>query len=71
MAGISPIGNDWRSAQEHLRSYRNAVVRMPEWDEYNGLHTRLGAPAAAFESALATFTVLPAAFFAAVVVLVA
>jgi len=49
MAGISPIGNDWRSAQEHLRSYRNAVVRMPEWDEYDGLHTRLGAPAAAFE----------------------
>lgn len=49
MAGISPIGNDWHSAQAHLRSYRNAVVRMPEWDEYNGLHTRLGAPAATFE----------------------
>src|SRR5450830_1130457 len=49
MAGISPIGNDWNSALAHLRSYRNAVVHMPEWDEYSGLHTRLGAPAAAFE----------------------
>ncbi|MFL9923316.1 beta-ketoacyl-ACP synthase [Herbaspirillum lusitanum] len=49
MAGISPIGNDWASAQAHLRSLRNAVVRMPDWDEYEGLHTRLGAPAAAFE----------------------
>jgi 3-oxoacyl-[acyl-carrier-protein] synthase II len=48
MAGISPIGNDWNSVQQQLRSYRNAVVRMPEWDEYSGLHTRLGAPAAPF-----------------------
>jgi 3-oxoacyl-[acyl-carrier-protein] synthase II len=49
MAGISPIGNDWDSALTQLRSCRNAVVRMPEWDEYNGLHTRLGAPAKAFD----------------------
>ena len=49
MAGISPIGNDWSSVLERLRSYRNAVVHMPDWDEYSGLHTRLGAPAAAFD----------------------
>ncbi|ASU39681.1 beta-ketoacyl-ACP synthase II [Herbaspirillum sp. meg3] len=49
MAGISPIGNDWQHALESLRSYRNAVVRMPDWDEYSGLHTRLGAPAAEFD----------------------
>lgn len=49
MAGISPIGNDWHSVQQALRSLRNAVVQMPEWAEYDGLHTRLGAPAAAFE----------------------
>ncbi|MDY7578920.1 beta-ketoacyl-ACP synthase [Herbaspirillum sp. RTI4] len=48
MAGISPIGNDWAAVQEKLHSYRNAVVRMDEWDAYDGLHTRLGAPAAAF-----------------------
>jgi len=49
MAGISPIGNDWDAIQDKLKSYQNAVVTMPEWDEYNGLHTRLAAPAVEFE----------------------
>jgi 3-oxoacyl-[acyl-carrier-protein] synthase II len=48
MAGISPVGCDWPSIEQHLRSYRNAVVKMDAWDVYQGLHTRLGAPAAAF-----------------------
>ncbi|MFC5474824.1 beta-ketoacyl-ACP synthase [Paraherbaspirillum soli] len=48
MAGISPIGNDWDSIRAHLGSYRNAVVRMHEWADYEGLNTQLGAPAAAF-----------------------
>ncbi|MBV8624805.1 MAG: beta-ketoacyl-ACP synthase [Herbaspirillum sp.] len=48
MAGISPIGCDWDSALAHLKSLRNAVQRMPDWDDYVGLHTRLGAPAAEF-----------------------
>lgn len=48
MAGISPIGNDWHSALAHLKSLRNAVQVMPGWEEYTGLHTRLGAPAAEF-----------------------
>ena len=48
MAGISPIGNDWASALAHLKTFSNAVRVMPGWDEYSGLHTRLGAPAAEF-----------------------
>jgi 3-oxoacyl-[acyl-carrier-protein] synthase II len=48
MAGISPIGNDWNSIHQHLRSYRNAVIKKDEWDVYNGLHTRLAAPVAEF-----------------------
>ena len=48
MAGISPIGNDWHSVRGRLEAYRNAVTRMPEWDEYDGLNTQLGAPAADF-----------------------
>ncbi len=48
MAGISPIGNDWTSIHARLRSYRNAIVRMEEWAEYDGLNTQLGAPAADF-----------------------
>jgi 3-oxoacyl-[acyl-carrier-protein] synthase II len=49
MAGISPIGNDWVTIRERLGQYRNAIVRMTEWDDYDGLNTRLGAPAAPFE----------------------
>src|ERR1044071_3932706 len=49
MAGISPIGNDWATVREHLQSYRNAVVKMEDWSEYEGLNTQLGAPAADFK----------------------
>src|SRR5262249_44438917 len=48
MAGISPIGNDWATIRAHLGSYRNAVTRMKEWADYDGLNTQLGAPAAEF-----------------------
>jgi len=48
MAGISPIGNDWSCVRTRLGAYRNAVMRMPEWAEYDGLNTQLGAPAADF-----------------------
>jgi 3-oxoacyl-[acyl-carrier-protein] synthase II len=48
MAGISPIGNDWNSVHSRLREYRNGVVRMQEWADYDGLNTQLGAPAAPF-----------------------
>ena len=48
MAGISPIGNDWPSVRARLGEYRNAVRRMDEWSDYDGLHTLLGAPAAEF-----------------------
>jgi 3-oxoacyl-[acyl-carrier-protein] synthase II len=49
MAGISPIGNDWASIRRRLGEYRNAIVRMDGWADYEGLNTQLGAPAAAFE----------------------
>lgn len=49
MAGISPIGNDWPTIRQRLGEYRNAVVRMADWEDYEGLNTRLGAPAAPFE----------------------
>ena len=49
VGAISPLGNDWPSVLAHLRSERNAVRRMAEWDRFDGLNTRLGAPAAAFE----------------------
>lgn len=49
MAGISPLGNDWPSIRQHLGSYKNAVVRMDNWADYEGLNTQLGVPAAPFE----------------------
>lgn len=48
MAGISPIGNDWSSIRARLGEYRNAIVPMTEWADYEGLNTKLGAPAAQF-----------------------
>ena len=47
--GITPLGHDWASVESSLRSCRNAVARMPEWDIYEGLNTRLAAPARDFE----------------------
>ncbi len=49
MAGISPLGNDWGTLRERLGQYRNAITRMEQWADYEGLNTRLGAPAAPFE----------------------
>jgi len=49
MAGISPLGNDWATVRERLGAGRNAIVRMDDWADYEGLNTRLGAPAAPFE----------------------
>jgi 3-oxoacyl-[acyl-carrier-protein] synthase II len=48
MAGISPIGNDWPTIRARLGEYRNAITRMSEWADYEGLNTQLGAPAARF-----------------------
>ncbi|HUO96860.1 MAG TPA: beta-ketoacyl-ACP synthase [Steroidobacteraceae bacterium] len=49
MGGISPIGADWPSVERRLRACQNAVRHMPDWDVYQGLLTRLAAPAAPFE----------------------
>jgi 3-oxoacyl-[acyl-carrier-protein] synthase II len=49
MGGISPLGNDWPAIRQRLGQYRNAVQRMHEWANYEGLNTQLAAPAAPFE----------------------
>lgn len=49
MGAISPLGHDWTTVLARLRSRRNAVQAMPEWDVYEGLNTRVGVPAAPFE----------------------
>ena len=49
MAGFSPIGNDWEGIQSRLKSLKTGIVHMDDWDVYEGLNTRLGAPVLDFE----------------------
>jgi 3-oxoacyl-[acyl-carrier-protein] synthase II len=46
---ISPLGHDWPTVLAALRGGRNAVQVMEDWAQYDGLNTRLGVPAKAFE----------------------
>ena len=49
MAGISAIGQDWETVSKRLKSMKNATQYMENWDIYEGLNTRLGAPVLDFE----------------------
>ncbi len=44
MARISPLGHDWATILAKLKSCTNAVKRLDEWKEFDGLYTLLGAP---------------------------
>ncbi|MFT5658531.1 MAG: 3-oxoacyl-[acyl-carrier-protein] synthase II [Gammaproteobacteria bacterium] len=50
MAGFSPIGNDWETVQGRLKAMQTGVIRMDDWDKYEGLNTRLGAPVKDFST---------------------
>lgn len=50
VGGYSPVGNDWTEIEAHLKSLKNGVRYMEDWDIYDGLNTRLGAPAIRFEN---------------------
>ncbi|MDR0528781.1 MAG: beta-ketoacyl-ACP synthase [Zoogloeaceae bacterium] len=56
MAGISPLGCDWRDILRALKTCRNAVRVMREWEDITGLRTCLGAPAAPFDLPLERYT---------------
>ena len=49
IGAYSPIGNDWRETESRLRSLKNGVCYMEDWEVYDGLNTRLGAPVSQFE----------------------
>ncbi len=44
MGGITALGDNWQSIETKLRTYRNAVRYMPEWDYIQSLNTRIGVP---------------------------
>jgi 3-oxoacyl-[acyl-carrier-protein] synthase II len=45
---LSPLGHDWDSVRARLKGLRNVIQKMPEWAQYEGLNTRLGALVAPF-----------------------
>lgn len=44
MAGITALGDSWNKVEANLHAQRNAVRYMPEWDYFDALNTRIGAP---------------------------
>lgn len=48
MGGITALGDHWDEIETNLRARRNGVRRMTEWDYFEKLNTRLGAPVDAF-----------------------
>lgn len=50
MGGITALGHDWPTIEANLRAGRNAVVRIPEWDMFENMNTRLGAPVTDFST---------------------
>lgn len=42
--GVTALGNDWESIKAGLLAHQNCVVRIPQWDEIDGLSAKLAAP---------------------------
>lgn len=49
VGALSPLGHDWASVEARLRGRQSAVQRIGEWDEIEGLNTRVGARVQAYE----------------------
>lgn len=49
MGGVTALGSDWQTIAANLEARRNAVVRIPEWDIFDNMNTRLGAPVTDFQ----------------------
>ncbi len=49
MGAVTAFGESWESLKQGLLSYQNAVVYMHDWDCYQGLGTKLGAPVPNFK----------------------
>lgn len=49
MGTVTAFGEDYASIKEKILQYQNAVVYMQDWDAYQGLGTKLGAPVPDFK----------------------
>ena len=48
MGGLTALGEDWPTIRERFMRGETGIKRMPEWDRFHGLHTRLAAPIVGF-----------------------
>ncbi|MBL6751631.1 MAG: beta-ketoacyl-ACP synthase [Nevskia sp.] len=44
MAGITSLGSDWPAIEKNLRGGVSGIERMPEWEQYRDINTRLAGP---------------------------
>ncbi len=49
MGGVTALGDEWRVIRACLAAGETAVRRMPEWDRFPSLNTRLAAPVDGFD----------------------
>jgi 3-oxoacyl-[acyl-carrier-protein] synthase II len=49
MGGVTALGEDWPTIRGCFARGETGVRRMPEWDFYHGLNTRLAAPIVGFD----------------------
>ena len=48
MGGVTALGQDWATIRTAMAAGRTGVRRMPEWDRFSGIGTRLAAPVDGF-----------------------
>ena len=48
MGGVTALGNDWPGIRANLLAGRTGIRRMAEWERFEGVNTRLGAPVDGF-----------------------
>ncbi|MBC8026649.1 MAG: beta-ketoacyl-ACP synthase [Steroidobacteraceae bacterium] len=44
MSGVTSLGQTWEEIEKNLKEGASGVQRMPDWERYSDLLTRLGAP---------------------------
>jgi 3-oxoacyl-[acyl-carrier-protein] synthase II len=48
MSGVTSLGQSWAEIEQNLRDGASGVQRMPDWEQYGDLLTRLAAPVNGF-----------------------
>ena len=49
MGGVTALGEDWPTIRARIEAGKTGVRRMPEWDRFQNLNTRLAAPIDGFD----------------------